>query len=133
MSPVVLALLEALVLSVSLTQTGASRTALASITDPRNTPLVDVGADDFVIQEGGAAREILSVRPADYQESVHATGNQVAAGAQVTVEWSNGSAAVQSANDGTYRVDHVTPDPVTVRAQNANGPGANAGMNVCQR
>jgi hypothetical protein len=47
-------------------QTGASRVALASITDPRNKPLVDVSADDFVIQEGGAAREILSVRPADY-------------------------------------------------------------------
>jgi hypothetical protein len=48
------------------TQTGASRVALASVTDPRNRPLVDVSADDFVIQEAGAAREILSVRPADY-------------------------------------------------------------------
>jgi hypothetical protein len=47
-------------------QTGASRIALASVTDPRNRPLVDVSADDFVIQEGGAAREILNVRPADY-------------------------------------------------------------------
>ena len=47
-------------------QTGASRVALASVTDPRNRPLVDVSADDFVIQEAGAAREILSVRPADY-------------------------------------------------------------------
>jgi hypothetical protein len=47
-------------------QTGASRVALAAVTDPRNRPLVDVGADDFVIQEGGTAREILSVRPADY-------------------------------------------------------------------
>ena len=47
-------------------QTGASRVALASVTDPRNKPLVDVSADDFVIQEGGAAREILTVRPADY-------------------------------------------------------------------
>ncbi len=47
-------------------QTGASRLALASVTDPRNRPMVDVSADDFVIQEGGAAREILSVRPADY-------------------------------------------------------------------
>ena len=49
-----------------LAQTGASRVALASITDPRNRPLVDVSADDFVIQEAGASREILSVRPADY-------------------------------------------------------------------
>src|SRR5476651_2584668 len=47
-------------------QTGASRVALASVTDPRNRPLVDVSADDFVIQEAGSAREILSVRPADY-------------------------------------------------------------------
>jgi hypothetical protein len=47
-------------------QTGASRVALAAVTDPRNRPLADVGADDFVIQEAGVAREILSVRPADY-------------------------------------------------------------------
>ena len=47
-------------------QTGASRVALASVTDARNRPLVDVGEDDFVIQEGGASREILSVRPSDY-------------------------------------------------------------------
>ena len=47
-------------------QTGASRTALAIVSDPRNKPLVDVSADDFVIQEGGAARDILNVRPADY-------------------------------------------------------------------
>jgi hypothetical protein len=46
--------------------TGASRVALASVTDPRSRPLVDVSADDFVIQEAGASREILSVRPADY-------------------------------------------------------------------
>jgi hypothetical protein len=36
------------------------------VTDPRNHPLVDVSADDFVIQEAGVAREVLSVRPADY-------------------------------------------------------------------
>jgi hypothetical protein len=47
-------------------QTGASRVALATVTDPRNKPLVDVGADDFVIQEAGVSRDILSVRPADY-------------------------------------------------------------------
>jgi hypothetical protein len=47
-------------------QTGASRVALANVTDPRNRPIVDVGADDFVIQEAGAVRDILSVRPADY-------------------------------------------------------------------
>jgi hypothetical protein len=47
-------------------QTGASRVALADVTDPRGRPMVDVSADDFVIQEAGTAREILSVRPADY-------------------------------------------------------------------
>ena len=47
-------------------QTGASRVALAAVTTARNQPLVDVSEDDFVIQEGGASREILSVRPADY-------------------------------------------------------------------
>ena len=47
-------------------QTGASRVALATVTDPKNRPLVDVSADDFVIQEAGAARDVLSVRPADY-------------------------------------------------------------------
>lgn len=47
-------------------KTGASRIALAVVTDPRNRPLVDVGADDFVIQEAGVTREVLSVRPADY-------------------------------------------------------------------
>jgi hypothetical protein len=47
-------------------QTGASRVALATVTDPRNRPIVDISADDFVIQEAGAAREVLSLRPADY-------------------------------------------------------------------
>ena len=51
-------------------QTGASRVALATVVDPRNHPLLDVGADDFVIQEGGTAREVLSVRPADYPIAV---------------------------------------------------------------
>jgi hypothetical protein len=47
-------------------QTGASRFALVTVLDPRGKPVVDVGADDFIVQEGGAAREVLSVRPADY-------------------------------------------------------------------
>ena len=69
-SPLVLTLAATLALHAASdtaeSQTGASRVALASVTDQRNRPLVDVGADDFVIQEAGAAREILSVRPADY-------------------------------------------------------------------
>jgi hypothetical protein len=50
----------------AFTQTGASRTALAIVTDVKNRAIVDIGADDFVIQEAGQLREILSVRPADY-------------------------------------------------------------------
>ncbi len=48
------------------TQTGASRLILAAVTDLRGRPVVDVGADDFVVQEGSAARDVLSVRVADY-------------------------------------------------------------------
>jgi hypothetical protein len=64
----VLALLGALTAAAQPpdSKTGASRVALAIVTDLRNHPLIDVSADDFVIQEGGTAREILSVRPADY-------------------------------------------------------------------
>ena len=47
-------------------QIGASRVALATVLDPKNHPVLDVGIDDFVIQEAGTAREVLSVRPADY-------------------------------------------------------------------
>ena len=56
------ALLLALALASAdspVTQTGASRVSLAVVTDPRNRPIVDIGADDFVIQEAGAAREVL--------------------------------------------------------------------------
>jgi hypothetical protein len=65
---VVLALVAALTAAAQSAdpQTGASRVALAIVTDPKNHALVDVSADDFVIQESGTAREILSVRPADY-------------------------------------------------------------------
>jgi hypothetical protein len=52
--------------SAADSQTGASRFALVTVLDPRGKPVVDVGADDFVVQEAGAGREILSVRPADY-------------------------------------------------------------------
>jgi len=69
--PIVLALIVAVASTVAPSpsadsQTGASRVALATVSDPRNRPIVDVSADDFIIQEAGAAREILSVRPGDY-------------------------------------------------------------------
>jgi hypothetical protein len=50
----------------TLAQTGASRIALATVMDPRNRPILDVEADDFVVSEGRDAREILSVHLADY-------------------------------------------------------------------
>jgi len=53
-------------LPVHALQVGASRTALALVSDSKNHSIVDIGADDFVIQEAGQNREVLSVRLADY-------------------------------------------------------------------
>jgi hypothetical protein len=50
----------------AIQQTGASRVALATVIDPRNHPIVDVEADDFVVHEGNDEREILSVHIGDY-------------------------------------------------------------------
>jgi hypothetical protein len=47
-------------------QTGASRFALVQVTDPRGKAFVDIGVDDFVVEEAGAERELLDVRVADY-------------------------------------------------------------------
>ena len=55
-----------LVSLLSQAQTGASRLILAAVTDARGRAVVDVGADDFVVQEGAATRDILSARVADY-------------------------------------------------------------------
>jgi hypothetical protein len=68
MLPLVLAIAIAALVAPSdaLQQTGASRTTLAIVSDSRNRSIVDVGADDFVIQEAGQSREVLSVRVADY-------------------------------------------------------------------
>jgi hypothetical protein len=51
-------------------QTGASRFALATIADAKGKAIVDVEADDVVVEEGGAARDILDVRVADYPVAV---------------------------------------------------------------
>lgn len=48
----------------------AGRVMLASVLDPSGQPTVDVGADDFVIEEGNDDREILAVRVADYPVAV---------------------------------------------------------------
>jgi len=61
-----LAAVLALLALVPQAQTGASRLILAAVTDGRGRAVVDVSADDFVVQEGGASREILSARVADY-------------------------------------------------------------------
>src|SRR5262249_33268195 len=47
-------------------QAGASRFALAIVDARAGKAIVDIGADDFVVQEAGANREILDVRAADY-------------------------------------------------------------------
>ena len=49
---------------------GASRIVLALVTDLGNRPLVNLGADDFAIDEGGQPRDILSLHVADYPIAV---------------------------------------------------------------
>jgi hypothetical protein len=49
-----------------LLQTSSSRTVLATVSDARNRPIVDVGVDDFVVREAGQARDVLDARVADY-------------------------------------------------------------------
>ena len=51
-------------------QTGASRLILAVVTDARGRAIVDVGADDFVVQEANVSRDVLSARVADYPIAV---------------------------------------------------------------
>lgn len=47
-------------------QSIGSRMILATVTGTGTRPLVALEADDFVVDEGGAAREILSLHVADY-------------------------------------------------------------------
>lgn len=47
-------------------QVGAARTMLVSVWDQANRPTVDVGPDDFVVEEGNDERDILAVQVADY-------------------------------------------------------------------
>ena len=46
--------------------TAAARTMLVTVLDRSGRPTVDVGPDDFVIEEGNDEREVLSVQVADY-------------------------------------------------------------------
>jgi hypothetical protein len=43
-----------------------SRVVLATVTDTGNRPLVELGPDDFAVEEGGRERDILSLHMADY-------------------------------------------------------------------
>lgn len=46
--------------------TGSARTVLAAVVSGQGRPVVDVDVDDFVVTEGGTAREVLDVHVADY-------------------------------------------------------------------
>jgi hypothetical protein len=52
--------------AVSAQQPAAARTMLTSVLDRSGRPTVDVGPDDFVVEEGHDEREVLDVRVADY-------------------------------------------------------------------
>ena len=45
---------------------GSARTVLAAVVNSLGRPVVDVGADDFVVSEGGEPRDVLDVHVADY-------------------------------------------------------------------
>jgi hypothetical protein len=51
-------------------QPAAGRVMLATVSDRNNRPTVDVGPDDFVVEEGNDEREVLAVRVADYPVAV---------------------------------------------------------------
>jgi len=48
----------------------ANRSVLASVVDATNAPLGGLAAEDFVVQEGGAACETIAVTPAQYPVAV---------------------------------------------------------------
>jgi hypothetical protein len=82
--PLIMAAALLISVDAAAQQQGASRVALATVTDPRNRAIVDVEADDFVIQEGNAAREILSVHVADYPVVL-----MIDTGAAARADWPN--------------------------------------------
>ena len=53
-------------LDAQLRQLAASRIVLATVKDTGERPLTELGPDDFVIEEGGASRDVLSLHMADY-------------------------------------------------------------------
>jgi hypothetical protein len=71
-------------------QTGSSRVVLATVADSRNRPLVDLGPDDFVVREDGAAREVFAVRLADYPIAILIDNGSAGRG---DFEWIRGAVA----------------------------------------
>jgi hypothetical protein len=67
---ITLALWSTTVGGVSAQQVGASRIALATVVDSRGRSMIDIEPDDFVVRETGQAREVLSIRVADYPIAV---------------------------------------------------------------
>lgn len=53
-------------MALAAQQLAASRVMLATVWDRNDRPTVDVGPDDFVVEEGHDEREILTVQVADY-------------------------------------------------------------------
>lgn len=51
-------------------QTVGGRTMLARVVDSRGRPQVDLGVDDFVVEEGGQERDVLDVHVADYPVAI---------------------------------------------------------------
>lgn len=52
--------------SLSAAQVTSGRMLLATVVNERGQPVVDIGADDFVVSEGAQEREVLDVHVADY-------------------------------------------------------------------
>ena len=110
MHPVVFPVLRTAVaasLVVSLfelgSQTGASRFALAQVLDPAGKSLVDVGADDFVVQESGADREVLDPVRVEVAEGGQRPAEEIAV-VQGSREPARGTADLLARLHGPVRV-----------------------------
>jgi hypothetical protein len=61
-------------------QVASSRIVLATVTDTGNRPLVELGPDDFVVEEGARQRDVLSLHMADYPMAMLLDDTPAAAG-----------------------------------------------------
>jgi hypothetical protein len=64
--PVALAIAVTAVSMATAQRQLATRLVLATVTDRGSQPVVGLGPDDFVVEEGGGSREVFDVRAADY-------------------------------------------------------------------